>query len=535
MGGEAMYGSPALADVDLDGDLEVLVGSGELYGWHHTGVEIVDGDGDPRTEGVLAPHGTGGYRSSIAVGELDGDLYPEIVGAAWGDVGPQGSPAYEVWAWNAEDGTVLDGWPVTTSRLCWATPALGDLDHDGLDEVILPCANGYLYAWKADGTELIDGDNNPGTQGIFANLRANFAYASPALADLDQDNELEILVASRCESVFCFNPDGSSVPGWPVNMGASSRSSIAVGDVNNNGQLEVVATANNNQVRLLSASGTTFPNWPVSCVLMGDDFASSPTLADLDGDDDLEIIIVSSDGEIHVWTWEGDIYPGWPQTMTGAGAGDKRSSVSVGDIDGDSEPEILTGATNGKVYAFHTDGSVVAGWPIQVDAEVHSTPALADLDGDGDVEVVVSGMDIMVYVWDTPGAYAGGDGVEWGTFRHNNRRSGLYGYEEEVGVPAEGVWSVSEARLRQNVPNPFNPVTTICYVLPEGGDRVLLEIFDAAGRHVRTLIDGYRDGGSQSVAWGGDDEKGRTVASGIYFYRLVTARSRDTKRMVLLK
>jgi hypothetical protein len=219
----------------------------------------------------------------------------------------------------------------------------------------------------------------------------------------------------------------------------------------------------------------------------------------------------------------------------GGGPPEKRSSAVVGDIDGDSEPEILTGANSGKVYAFHTDGSVVAGWPIQTDAEVYSTPALADLDGDGDIEVVVSGMDEMVYVWDTPGVYADGDGIEWGTFRHNNRRSGLYGYEEEVGVPAEGVSSVPDARLRQNVPNPFNPITTICYVLPEGGDRVLLEIFDAAGRHVRTLVDGYCDGGPQSVAWGGDDEEGRTVASGVYFYRLVTARSRDTRAMVLLK
>ncbi|MCK4410463.1 MAG: VCBS repeat-containing protein, partial [Candidatus Eisenbacteria sp.] len=344
--GEAMYGSPAAADVDLDGDLEVLVGSGEIYGWHHTGVEIVDGDGDPSTQGVLAPQGTGGYRSSIAVGQLDDDPYPEIVGAAWGDVGTPEDPRYEVFAWNAEDGTVLDGWPVTTSRRCWATPALGDLDHDGLDEVILPSANGYLYAWKANGTELIDGDNNPATQGIFADLRANFAYASPALADLDQDHELEILVASRCESVFCFNPDGSPVPGWPVNMGASSRSSIAVGDVNNNGQLEVVATANNNQVRLLSAAGATFPNWPVPCVLMGADFPASPTLADLDGDGDLEIIQPSVEGEIHIWTWEGDTFPGWPQWLDDG----CHSCASVADVDGDPDLEIVVGCDDGKVY-----------------------------------------------------------------------------------------------------------------------------------------------------------------------------------------
>jgi len=398
--------------------------------------------------------------------------------------------------------------------------------------VILPSANGYLYDCMAYGTELIDGDNNPATQGILADLHANFAYASPALADLDQDHELEILVASRSESVYCFNPDGTPVPGWPVNMGASSRSSIAVGDVNNNGQLEVVATANSNQVRLLSAAGATFPNWPVSCVLMGADFPASPTLADLDGDGDLEIIQPSKEGEIHIWTWEGDTFPGWPQWLGGG----CHSSASVADVDGDPDLEIVVGCDDGKVYAFDVNGDQIDGWPIQTDAEIFSSPTITDLDNDGDVEIIAAGRDLMVYVWDCDGNYDDGDGVEWGNFRHNNRRTGFYGYELEVGVHDEdGSWSVSGAKLDQNVPNPFNPVTTICYVLPEGGDRVLLEIFDAAGRHVRTLIDGYRDGGSQSVAWGGDDEEGRTVASGIYFYRLVTARSRDTKRMVLLK
>jgi len=140
MGGEAMYGSPAACDVDLDGDLEVLVGSGEIYG----------------SGGILADEGTGGYRSSVAVGQLDSDPYLEIVAAAWGDVDTTASTTYEIWAWNAEDGTPLGGnWPVTTNRFCWATPALADLNHDGLDEVILPCANGYLYVWDPSSIQTV--------------------------------------------------------------------------------------------------------------------------------------------------------------------------------------------------------------------------------------------------------------------------------------------------------------------------------------------------------------------------------------------
>ncbi|MFH1688871.1 MAG: C25 family cysteine peptidase [Candidatus Eisenbacteria bacterium] len=530
LGGEAMYGSPAAADVDLDGDLEVLVGSGEVYCWHHDGTELIDGDGDPRTEGILAADGTGGYRSSIALGQLDNDPYLEIVGAAWGDVGAVGSPNYEIWAWNAEDGTPLGGdWPATMNRFCWATPTLADLDHDGLDEVIVPCANGFLYVLKPDGSGFLNPD------GTFATLRAAWAYGSAAVADLDQDLDLEIIVPSRSDSVYAFNPDGSAVPGWPVNLGGDVRTSVAVGDVNNNGLIEVVAGTNTDQIYLLSGEGQVFPNWPKACV-QNDDFASSPTLADLDGDGDLEILMSSSDNKIHVWTWEGAIYPGaWPRTIVDGGVADKRGSVSVGDIDDDADLEIIVGSNNGQVCAYDTDGTLIDGWPIQTDAEIHSSPTLEDLDRDGDMEVVVSGMDGMVYVWDTEGSYSDGDGIEWGNFRHDNRRSGFYGYELEVGVPGDESWSVTGAKLDQNVPNPFNPVTTIAYAVPDGGADIDLAVFNIAGMRVATLVSGRVPEGRRSVTWDGTDARGVSVASGIYFVRLTAEGALLTRKVTLLK
>ncbi|MBN2565740.1 MAG: VCBS repeat-containing protein, partial [Candidatus Eisenbacteria bacterium] len=506
-----------------------------VYGWHLNGVEITDGDGDPRTEGILADEGLGGYRASLAVGQLDSDPYPEIVGAAWGDVGPPEQPSYEVWAWNAEDGSPLPGWPVTTSRFCWATPSLADLDHDGLDEVILPCANGYLYVWKADGEELIDGDSNPSTIGIFKYLEYSWAYASAAVVDIDQDHDLEILVPSRSSKVYCLNPDGTSVPGWPVNLGASSRGSVAVGDVNNNGHIEVVATTSQGKVYLLSDDGQVFPNWPRTLALTGD-FPSSPSLADLDGDGDLEIMLVSSEGSVRVYSWEGVPLAGWPQQIDNLAQTEVQSSISVGDIDGDAGLELITGSACGKVYAFNTDGSPVPGWPIQTDGEVFSSPTITDLDNDGDVEVIVSGMDQNVYVWDTSGDYDDGDGVAWGNWRHNNRRNGFHDYELEVGVPDDETWSASPGvKLEQNVPNPFNPVTTITYSIPEGGSEIDLSIYNVAGVRVTTLVGGKVDGGRASVVWDGTDAHGRHVASGVYFVRLTAEDASLARKIVLLK
>jgi len=88
--------------------------------------------------------------------------------------------------------------------------------------------------------------------------------------------------------------------------------------------------------------------------------------------------------------------------------------------------------------------------------------------------------------------------------------------------------------LMQNVPNPFNPTTEICFALQKRG-WVSLEIYDARGMLVVTLLEGQRAAGPHSVSWDGRDHAGAEVASGLYFCRLVTENATDTVKMVLLK
>jgi hypothetical protein len=88
--------------------------------------------------------------------------------------------------------------------------------------------------------------------------------------------------------------------------------------------------------------------------------------------------------------------------------------------------------------------------------------------------------------------------------------------------------------LEQNSPNPFNPVTEIAYSLPETG-HVVLDIYDAAGRHVHRLVDAVQPAGSHRVKWHGVDRSGAAVGSGAYFYQLTTEGSVATKKMLLLK
>jgi hypothetical protein len=88
--------------------------------------------------------------------------------------------------------------------------------------------------------------------------------------------------------------------------------------------------------------------------------------------------------------------------------------------------------------------------------------------------------------------------------------------------------------LHQNHPNPFNPSTTIGYYLPEKCP-VKLEVYDTSGRRIAGLIDKELEKGSYAVEWNGRDGRGNSVASGIYFYRLIAGKQTISKKMLLLK
>lgn len=64
---------------------------------------------------------------------------------------------------------------------------------------------------------------------------------------------------------------------------------------------------------------------------------------------------------------------------------------------------------------------------------------------------------------------------------------------------------------------------------------VSLRIYDVSGRLVRTMVDGFEPSGTRTVSWSGNDDQGRSVASGTYFYQLTAPSSTEKKKMVLIK
>ena len=88
--------------------------------------------------------------------------------------------------------------------------------------------------------------------------------------------------------------------------------------------------------------------------------------------------------------------------------------------------------------------------------------------------------------------------------------------------------------LSQNFPNPVHASTRIQYQLPANGN-VSIKVYDTTGRLVRTLKDGLEISGFHSVTWDRLGETGNPLASGIYYYRLVTPDFSSTKKLILLR
>ncbi|MDE0427114.1 MAG: T9SS type A sorting domain-containing protein [Candidatus Poribacteria bacterium] len=108
-----------------------------------------------------------------------------------------------------------------------------------------------------------------------------------------------------------------------------------------------------------------------------------------------------------------------------------------------------------------------------------------------------------------------------------------------LNVTLDGIGVPKQSLLLQNYPNPFNPETWIPYRLAEAGP-VSLSIYNATGERIRTLSLGYQSAGfyqnqGRAAYWDGRNALSEPVASGVYFYQLVTPSFQQTRRMLILK
>jgi len=88
--------------------------------------------------------------------------------------------------------------------------------------------------------------------------------------------------------------------------------------------------------------------------------------------------------------------------------------------------------------------------------------------------------------------------------------------------------------IGQNFPNPFNPITTIRYDVPEQS-HVLMEIYNVLGQRVAVVVNGIHDPGFHAVRWNGTNMYGNSLSSGMYFYHIQAGDFRSIKKLILVK
>ncbi|PID80303.1 hypothetical protein CSB20_07825 [bacterium DOLZORAL124_64_63] len=543
----------AVGDVDGDGDNEMVLVSDEVYVWHHDGSELLNGDGDSQTLGVFTDLDMTLSPAGVALAELDGEPGLEMV------VSALDPPAIYVFK---SDGSVCDGWPRSLAygagaKWNWATPAVGDVDGDGDDEIVVNTLNGQTFAFHHDGTEVLDGDADPATEGVFLRrpgATSEWLISSPTLVDLDGDGAREIVFGTGEDDlgparVEARKADGSSLEGFPYNTGHRINSSVAAADLDGDGIMELVVSDIRPRLFVIEQDGTDYPGFPID--LEHDTmFGPMPSVAlgDLDGDGQLEIVYVGNihgDASVMIAVdtdreggTSGSIMSGWPKNLPGS----SESSPVIGDINGDDVPDILFGIGGGdeeapnNLYAFESDGTPISGFPITLAGPLMPAPIICDLDLDLDVDIVMGGWDRLVHVWDMPYAFDRRY-VSWGTFAGNMKRDGVYtshwlvGVESDQDVPAAGLV------LGDPYPNPFNPSTSVRLHVPagRGGGTLELVVYDLQGRKVRTLHSGKISSGWHTMVWDGRDDGGRGQSSGMYFMRAVSGSQESIHKMTLVK
>ncbi len=387
--------------------------------------------------------------------------------------------------------------------------AIGDFDGD-LDIDI---------AVASDSANIIDILMNNGS-GIYS---ASVVYPnggnSVVAADFDLDNDMDIAIA-RADStagVYLLKNDSNGVcsPGvW--HFAGASPIDMAGDDFDGNGSVDLaVADASTGHVWVLLSNGNGFA--PAKSYA-ADRQLKTITTSDFDGDNDIDILVssyITDTVTVLLNNGDGTFYLGWQGEF-----GYRPSDLYAGILkSGESVSITGVGSTFGGSYYVSTVSHNIGGGAFQtVDSTdlywcasrpVSIEGARLDADGDDDIIILQTQPNVL-------------------TILSGNSDSPVsVNDEENLLLP-------KKFELYQNYPNPFNPSTSIRFAIPVNSD-VELQVFNIIGQKVVTLVNKRLSIGEYMIEWDGTSTSGNKVASGIYFYQLVTENYTSSKKMLLLK
>jgi subtilisin family serine protease len=303
----------------------------------------------------------------------------------------------------------LPGWPVSAPVARAAAlrePVLADLDGDGTVEILWAGGrDGTVYAWTADGVRVAG----------FPRLVAT-GDLSIAAGDLNGVPGAEIVVAAASGRVLVMGRDGTTLPGWPIQLQSDQRAPVIARL--GRARRPVAVFAGGIGVWAYDVFG--YLVWNVA--LPGSE-AGAPALADLDGVGGDEVVLLRSYTEpIAVIDSAGTVQATW-QTRPVTGA--IIDPLLVAPAASGGAPAILASVIGSGVVALGVDARRLRGYPKAGIASAF--PACGDFDGDGRTEILAgSDTDSMLYLYDAgPGTWRDG-AVSWPTARGNEARTGSH-------------------------------------------------------------------------------------------------------------
>ena len=478
------YSSPAVADLDGDGQPEVI-GSGYS-------ISVLDG-----SSGALEWQVASGYDRSSPGASPVGRTWPGIVAA---DIDADGS--FEIVAAHSggwvsvydHNGYFQSGWPQRPTGNELRGLTVYDLDEDGTAEIIVTGATyNRVNTWVYEHT----GELRPGWPQL--NNDSGYAHGvfndNSSAGDLDGDGQAEIVVPSDVHYIAAYDADGIMLPANPVYGGKTwglvgvwesyatelrgwgtctagdaraerYRANFADGasviaDMDGDGANEVVVTGNMYDCIdgypsryiapfIFNADRSRFANggydWHTNPLDTGapmmenynviETVAPNPVTADLDGDGELEFLFASYDGRLHAFWLDKSEHHQWPYDLAELGGGSVRfaSEPLVADLDNDGKAEVIfsswvqkgSGLT-GALHILNYRGEPLHTVPLPEDESGDwngglPAPTLANIDADPDLEIVVNTVATGLVAYDLPGTAQAR--VQWGTGRGNFQRSG---------------------------------------------------------------------------------------------------------------